>query len=77
MNQQQIIGTAFEYAAINSLSARLVNDLEMLTQMAAMYNRPISEIKQLSDTKQLLKEYHFTYNQSTLEKFITIENNKQ
>lgn len=77
MNQQQIIGSAFEYAHINNLSATITNDLQKLISLMAMYNRPANEINKMSDVINLLKEYHFTYTQSTLEKFISLHNNKK
>lgn len=72
MNQKQIIGTAFEYAHISNLSARMVSDIDVLIQLMTMYKRPSEEIKKLSDMKLLLTEYHFTYTSSGLEKLLSL-----
>ncbi len=68
MNQQQLIGTAFEYAEIKNISARMLNDLDKLTSLMVTYKRSEAEIKQLSDIKLLLTEYNLTYTSYTLEK---------
>lgn len=72
MNQRQLIGTAFEYAAISSLSAQISKDIDQLISLMKMYKRPPIEIEQLSDTKLLLTQYHYTYTQSGLEKLLTL-----
>jgi hypothetical protein len=72
MNQEQIIGTAFEYAEIRALSARIANDLSKLAELMVMYKRPDDEIKKLIDTKMLTTEYHYTYTSSGLKKLLSI-----
>lgn len=73
MNNKQIMGTAFEYAQINMLSAQISNSLTQLIDLMSMYKRPTNELKQMSDLKLLLSEYHFTYTFSGLEKFIELQ----
>lgn len=68
MNQRQLIGTAFEYAEINALSARISNDLCKLISLIEMYKRPADEIKKLIEMDTLMKEYHFTYTATALNK---------
>lgn len=72
MNQQQLIGTAFEYANISSLSANISNELDQLISLMKMYKRPPDELKKLADIKLLLTEYHFTYTTSGLEKLLSL-----
>jgi len=68
MNPQQLIGTAFEYSTISSLSIGISNDMVTLISLMRMYDRPHEEMKLLSDVRLLLTQYHFTYTQSALEK---------
>lgn len=70
MNQQQLIGTCFEYAQMGIISTRMQEDLDKLIAFMKMYNRPEDEIKKLSDIRILLTQYRFIYTQSGLEKLI-------
>lgn len=72
MNQQQLIGTCFEYAQISDLSTRMQEDLDKLLSLMKMYQRPEDEIKKLSDVRILLTEYRFTYTKAGLEKFLKL-----
>lgn len=73
MTQQAIVGTAFEYAEINILSARISNDLSKLISLMQSYKRPPDEIKQMAQLDSLMKEYHFTYTSSGLNKFLSLQ----
>jgi hypothetical protein len=72
MNQKQLIGTAFEYAHISNLSAGVINDLDKLISLMTMYKRPATEIKQMSDMRLLLTEYHYTYTSAGLENLLSL-----
>lgn len=72
MNNEQLIGTAFEYAEINNLSATISNSLQKLIGLMSMYERPTHEIETLSKTISILHEYHFTYTSTGLHNFIKL-----
>jgi hypothetical protein len=72
MNQNQLIGTAFEYANISILSDRMSADMDKLIAFMKMYKRPPDEIRKLSDMKLLLTEYHYTYTATGLEKLLSL-----
>lgn len=70
INTDQIIGTAFEYAEISMTSARIVNDIDKLLSILDVYSVSIADIKQLSDIRQLLHNYHFKYTATSLLKHL-------
>lgn len=72
MTNEQIVGTAFEYASIHTLTSTLANDMQKLISLMRMHKRPDDELIKMSQVLLLLNEYHYTYTLSGLNKFIQL-----
>lgn len=68
MTQAALIGTAFEYATISNLSARIRNDIQTLLQYASAADMPQADVNALSVMSELMAKYHFGFNPYRLQK---------
>lgn len=70
LSREQLIGTAFEYANISMRAIRISNEIQELITYLTMYKVPSEDIGNLMGTQDMLKRYHYSYTQSSLNKQI-------
>lgn len=71
MTQRALIGTAFEWAAVNHLAASIRNDIQRLLDYNAIIDMPLEDVKKLSDMTNMLVPYILNYTASHLDKQIS------
>jgi len=71
MTQRALIGTAFEYATISNLSARIRNDIQELLSFSDPSYIPLDDLKRLAEVRDLLTNYHFKFSATNLDKIIS------
>ncbi len=70
LSTEQLIGTSFEYANISMRSIQISNEIQELISYLTMYKVPSEDIGNLMSTQDMLKRYHYSYTQSSLNKQI-------
>ena len=71
MTQRALIGTAFEYAGISSLSARISNDIQALLSLTPDGYISQEDVQSLAAIRDLMTNYHYKYSATQLDKHIS------
>lgn len=71
MTKRALIGTAFEWAAVNHLSADIHGKIQKLLEYNQIVDMPLEDVKKLSEMANMLIPYIFNYTPSHLDKHLS------
>lgn len=67
MTKRALIETAFEWAAVNHLSADIYGKIQKLLEYNQVVDMPLADVKKLSEMSNMLMPYIFNHTASHLD----------